>query len=235
MTPGPLSPRRLPAILAICAAALLAVGCKTVEEDWASVPEKRAPRADLVQHVHAVRFAAGSDRLTPDSRKRLDDFLSGIHASTTDTALVIAGAADPAVAGRRVETLDAYLVHLGMHVDKPRGDFGIETPAAGTVSVVVRRYLVTLPGCPDWSGRPGRTENNITSSNWSCATATNLGLMVADPSDLAAPQAPGPMDGDFAVLAIQRYRAGQMTPLSPEDVSAVEAQQKQSSGSSGSE
>lgn len=238
MTPGPRTSPRLPLLLAllpaICATALLAAGCKTVEEDWSSVPAERAPHADLVQQVHAVPFAAGSDHLTPKAIRQLDAFLAGIHATTTDTALVIGGEGANAT-GRRVETVSAYLEHLGLHVAKPRGDFGIEPPAANTVSVVVRRYLVTLPACPDWTGRPGRNWNNTPSSNWGCATATNLGLMVTDPTDLAAPRAPGPMDANFAVLSIQRYREGKTTPLAPEDVGTVEAQQKTSSGSGGSD
>ena len=44
---------------------------------------------------------------------------------------------------------------------------------------------VVLPGCPDWSRDPGYDPRNLPLSNLGCANAVNLGLMVADPGDLA--------------------------------------------------
>ena len=91
-------------------------------------------------------------------------------------------------------------------------DLGDETPVKGAVKVIVRRYIVTLPGCPDWTGGPG-TYTNMASRNFGCTTATNLGLMVADPQDLVVGRDPDISDGDYLATSIDRYRKGKTKQL----------------------
>ncbi|MBL6946975.1 MAG: hypothetical protein ISR47_10075 [Rhodospirillales bacterium] len=213
--------------------ALFATGCQTLREDWASVPVKREPKVDLVQYVHSVAFTPGSTKIEPQERDRLDGFLVQSRVDGTADLFLVVPRPQTNADIRRRETVVAFLNHRRLNTHAVSPDFGIEAPAADTLSVVVRRYVVTLPGCPDWSGRPGRTDNNVVTRNWGCATATNLGLMVANPADLAYGRKPGPMDGEAAVLAIQRYRAGETRPLTPEDVGTIQAQQKESSGNDG--
>ncbi len=43
-------------------------------------------------------------------------------------------------------------------------------------------------------------------SNWSCATAVNFGLMLADPQDLARGRDPGRADGEAVARSIESYR-----------------------------
>ena len=45
------------------------------------------------------------------------------------------------------------------------------------------------------------------SSDFGCADATNLGLMVANPRDLLVGRQPGPASAEPALAAIQNYRA----------------------------
>ena len=217
--------------LTLAAAVVLAAGCTDFREDWSGMPETKEPKAALVRYAHAVRFAPDSARLEGDERSRLDAFLAKVQAGPNDTVMLGGSVAD-AVAARRRETVAAYLAHRAV---PPRPDVGGQDieGAADAVAVVVQRYSVTLPACPDWSDRPGRGWNNTVSRNWGCATAVNLGLMVVDPADLAGGRTPGPMDGEAAVLAIQRYRAGETRPLSPEDVGTIEKQQKETGNTSG--
>ncbi|MCG8508409.1 MAG: CpaD family pilus assembly protein [Rhodospirillales bacterium] len=205
-------------------------GCHTVREDWVNVPKKREPTTDLVQYVHTISFAEGSERLVNEEREKLDTFLSQHVVGGPDSVLLTHSEIARPLDDRRTETVRAYLAHKRIPARRVSDGFGIEQPARDTVSVIVRRHVVTLPACPDWTERPGITWNNTTTSNWGCATAVNLGLMVANPADLVDPRAPGPMDGEFASLAIQRYRAGETKPLDPEDVGTIEAQQKQGGG-----
>jgi len=44
-------------------------------------------------------------------------------------------------------------------------------------------YVVVRPGCPDWTDGPDWVLQNKNSSNFGCATANNLGLMLANPAD----------------------------------------------------
>jgi pilus assembly protein CpaD len=52
-----------------------------------------------------------------------------------------------------------------------------------------------------------------------CSNAANLGMMVSNPSDLVRGRTLAPADGEGSVLAIQRYRSGQITPLVKEGTS----------------
>jgi pilus assembly protein CpaD len=65
--------------------------------------------------------------------------------------------------------------------------------------------LVTLPRCPNWSQPPSHDFTNATSSNFGCATATNLGIMVAKPGDLVAARTLGPAPGQPAAAAVNTY------------------------------
>lgn len=224
MTPRTPILRPVLAALAVAAVLVLAGGCDTTfREDWSAMPKAKEARVDRVRYVHAVRFFPESARLEGLERDRLDDFLARLQTGPGDTVLV-AGAGGGPLADRRVGTVSAYLVHRAV---RPRAaNLGSEAAGPNSVSVVVQRHAVTLPACPDWSDIPGRTWNNAVSRNWGCATATNLGLMVVEPGDLAIGRIPGPTDGEFAVQAIQRYRAGETRPLAPEDVGTIEEQQK---------
>lgn len=216
--------------LAVAATLVLATGCAEYREDWSNMPEKREPAVNLVRYAHSVHFVSQSTHLDGNQRILLDSFLAKVQPSPTDTVVVVGADGDTALAARRRETVMAYLAHRTV---QPRAGTDAEAAVPDTVSVIVQRYSVTLPACPDWSDKPGRTWNNTVSRNWGCATAINLGLMVNDPADLAAGRTPGPMDGEAAVLAIQRYRVGETRPLTPEDVGTIEKQQKASSGTSG--
>lgn len=54
----------------------------------------------------------------------------------------------------------------------------------GSLRVVVSRMSASVPGCPDWS-RPSHPEyGGSATSNYGCASATNLAAMIANPEDL---------------------------------------------------
>ena len=201
-------------------------------EDFSNVPEARAPRADLVQYGHDVTFAAGEARLTNGQRQRLDSFLARLEAGYGDRFYVVAGRgrrgapkqAAARLGERRRQAVMAFLELRRLRVLPLRIEFGIDAPVGEAVKVIVRRYVVTLPGCPDWTGRPGISYDNATSSNFGCATAVNFGLMVADPGDIVAGRHPGLLDGEFAARSIERYRKGETTPLKGDEASTASAE-----------
>lgn len=226
---------RLPVTcLAVALTLVVAAGCATpYQADWSNVPERKEPKVNLVRYAHVVHFPVDSAKLEGSERTLLDDFLAKVQANSNDKVAVVGSGGDTALASRRRDVVMAYLTLRA--IPSRVGPGGLEVGGAGadTVSVIVRRYSVTLPACPDWSGDSARTWNNTVSRNWGCATATNLGLMVADPADLVAGRAPGPMDGQAAVLAIQRYRTGKTTPLAT-DNTTTSTQQTTGTGSGAS-
>jgi type IV pilus biogenesis protein CpaD/CtpE len=64
--------------------------------------------------------------------------------------------------------------------------------------------------------RPASDFTNAPSSNFGCATAVNLGLMVASPGDLAAGRSLEPADGKPAASAVARYLDDKVPPLPAE-------------------
>ena len=67
------------------------------------------------------------------------------------------------------------------------GDTAPVTPGAlnpGAARIIVTRSSAVVPGCPDWSAKSDLNLRNATSSNFGCASNSNLAAMVADPEHL---------------------------------------------------
>lgn len=89
------------------------------------------------------------------------------------------------------------------------GDRQIETrhqPVVGANSAYV-------PGCPDWSTSLAQAHEG-NSSNFGCATMTNLAAMIANPQDLLHGQDASTGSGDVAVKAIKAWREAAPTSKS---------------------
>jgi pilus assembly protein CpaD len=147
-----------------------------------------------------LRFAAGSARLLPgDAQKLRAMAASGVIAPNDRVQVAMGGS--PGLARARLDTIASELLPYGVLVTA--------LPLAGTPAnlaiVEVGRYLVTLPPCPNWSKDPADPFTNSLSSNFGCATSTNIGRMAASPSDLVSGRPVGPTEGQPAVSAVGRY------------------------------
>lgn len=71
------------------------------------------------------------------------------------------------------------LLSLSLLAGCATGYRGLETPH----QPVVNGAVASVPNCPNWNGEVGG-ERESQSSNFGCATSTNLAAMVADPADL---------------------------------------------------
>src|SRR3546814_6996877 len=74
----------------------------------------------------------------------------------------------------------------------------------GEVGLTLTKIVAVLPDCT----RPQPLEPNLPDQQrgYGCSTAYNLGLMVADPADLASGRTLDPADAERASLSIFRYR-----------------------------
>src|SRR5207247_10060755 len=104
---------------------------------------------------------------------------------------------------RREERVEAIATELLRY-----GIVAAASPLAGVprdrAIVTIGRYMVTLPACPNWSQYPASDFTNAKSSNFGCAMATNLGLMVASPADLVRGRDLAAAAGTPPVRAITR-------------------------------
>jgi pilus assembly protein CpaD len=214
---------RLPA----AAASLLALASCGPPPLPAQYSKAEAPAAltlDAVSADIAVRFAPGSARLSPGAVARLDHLALSGRITASDN-VIVAAAGGPELAGRRFAAVEHALLAYGI------------VPQQGALAVVpadhailhVGRTLVTLPPCPNWSKPSGPDFTNSLASNFGCATASNLGLMVASPGDLAAGRRLGPANGVAAADAMQAYLNG--TVPTPKQFDGAEATPGATAGS----
>ena len=146
-----------------------------------------------------VRFAPGSAALAAVDAARLRHAAATGAVKPTDR-VTIAAAGPPYLAKQRIAAVSALLLHYGI-VPVAGGE---EAPPDRAI-VAVERTLVTLPPCPNWSKRPYADFDNQPSSNFGCATETDLGMMVANPTDLASGLPVSPTAGQPAAAAVNRY------------------------------
>ena len=205
------------AILFVCLAGGLASGCVYTFD---GAPVQREPQPNLLQYRHVVEFPAEKFSFDGEQGRRLEAFLTRVGVGYGDRVYLAAGSpegAEEAVASRlaerRTESVSGF---LGLHNIKIKGlidDLAEDAVPGDTVTVLVQRYVVALPACPDWTEYPWTKLNNRPTSNWSCATAANFGMMVADPGDLVRGSEPGLGDGERLAGSVERYRTGETAPL----------------------
>ena len=198
----------LTSLLLATAASLMLGACSVTEWTEAEAPkhltlDSSTMRVDL-------RFVPGSASLPAPEAARLRQMAATGAIGPADR-VTVAAAGPPGLAAQRVAAVSAQLVHYGVAVEPIQ--IGELIPNRGLVEIT--RTLVTLPPCPNWSKPSGTDFSNRPSSNHGCATEVNLGMMVANPSDLARGRPLGPAAGQPVTAAVTRYMNDKVTPLPP--------------------
>jgi pilus assembly protein CpaD len=179
--------------------ALFAGACAPVTSYTDAEAPKRL-KLDTATAQLDLRFAPGTAALAPADAARLRQLAANGGIGPTDRVM-IAAAGPPYLAEQRVATVSALLLHYGVVPIAER----LAQIAPNQAVVEVGRTLVTLPACPNWSKPSSSDFGNQPSSNFGCATETNLGMMVANPGDLASGLAVGPSAGQPAAAGVNRY------------------------------
>ena len=147
-----------------------------------------------------LAFAPGSARIAPAQIARLDQLVATGAIRPADR-VAIAAAGPPGLAAAREAAVSSRLLRWGIVAEtRP-----LPAIPPNRAIITVGHYAVTLPPCPNWSMPRGNDFTNAPPSNFGCATAVNLGLMVASPGDLVAGRALAPADGKPAAAAVDRY------------------------------
>jgi pilus assembly protein CpaD len=156
----------------------------------------------------AVAFAPGSARLGASETAHLDRLVANGAIQRGDRVTVAASGA-PALADARAAAISSRLLRWGIVADASP----IAAVPPNRAIVMVGRYAVTLPACPNWSMPRANDFTNAPPSNFGCATAVNLGLMVASPADLTSGGPLAPAAGKPAAAAVDRYLSDKVQPL----------------------
>jgi pilus assembly protein CpaD len=138
-----------------------------------------ALRVDSAESRREIAFAAGSAALAPNEIRKINDWVLSGSVRPADHVAIAAGG-PPALAAARTSAIARALLRWGV-VATAEPFTGV---AVNRAVVDIGRYAVTLPDCPNWSQSLQSEFTNAFTSNYGCADATNLGLMVASPGDL---------------------------------------------------
>jgi len=157
-------------------------------------------RVDGGESRLSIAFAGGSDRLAAGEAARLDRMVLAGTIRPADRVRV-AASGPPGLAERRAAAISRELLRYGI-VAQPTA---LDAVPANHALVSVGRYSVTLPDCPNWSQSLSYDFTNAFTSNYGCANATNLGLMVASPGDLVSGRSFSGTNAQVTANAMLRY------------------------------
>ena len=182
-------------------------GC-TSPTNYSAAEAPKTLTLDSAVSRYDVRFAPGSAAIASPDAARLRQLAAEGRIGGRDRVLV-AAAGSPALAAQRRASISAVLLPYGIATV---GDQLAEVPAERAV-VQVTRTLITAPACPNWSKAPNYDFGNQPSSNFGCATQSNLAKMVAYPTDLASGLPNSGASGQPAAAAVNRYMNDKVQPL----------------------
>lgn len=213
-------------LLALSLSALLGACAPVTSYTEAEAPKNL--KLDSTTTQLDVRFVPGSAALSAVDAARLSRLVASGGIAPSDR-VIIAAAGGPELAHQRVASIASILLHYGVV------GFASQLPdvPANHAVLEVGRTLVTLPACPNWSKPSASDFENQPSSNFGCANETNLGMMVANPSDLASGLPTGPAAGHPSAAAVNRYLNDKVVLPSSNSALPV-AVQNSTQGNSGS-
>jgi pilus assembly protein CpaD len=209
---------------------LALAGCTPPTSEWSEAQSPKKLQVDYVRLQHTAAFAPGSADLAEGEAADLAAFLEQSQVSGGDH-VYLQPAGEDNLTAQRIAQLTRQL--------SPRGIGASALPPsakdvpADHMLLVIERYVVTPPNCPDWT-KPayGAGHSNAMPSNYGCADVTNLGLMIADPRDLVIGRTLGPQEGNPATAAVLRYRECKTRPLTAASADSVYATVAQGGGDS---
>lgn len=172
-----------------------------------SVHQPVVERTDFV-----LVLDASGDQLSLNERARLAGWFETIELRYGDR-IYVEEARDYPSAGAR-SAVAAVAAEYGMLVQPGSAPVVAGHTGPGTIRVIASRAVAAVPSCPDW-GEEQALSTVRTSTNFGCATNSNLAAMIADPNDLVlGREGSGNGGAQTANRAIRVYRDRQPTGAS---------------------
>jgi len=153
--------------------------------------------------IYQFDVATANGEVPPSEQGRLQGWLDAMNVAYGDRVAID----DPSTYGNSAAqaTIRSMVERRGLLVSEGVPVTTGDVPA-GSLRVVVTRTSAYVPGCPDWSSKYSINFNNATSSNYGCASNSNLAAMIADPNDLIKGASADRQDPNTAIRAIKTYR-----------------------------
>lgn len=159
--------------------------------------------------VQTVIHGTGSGTMTTAEVALLHDFVDAYVKRGQAPLLVTAGAG-----GADQEDFAAMVQKAAIDRGLARSEVlvGLDPTLAGEgVILSFVSYTAVVPECGYWYEESAHNFANANSVNFGCATQHNLGLMLADPSDLYGKTQMDPRDGPRTAIVIDLFRRGEIT------------------------
>lgn len=177
--------------------------CGTENRGLSSVHQPVVQRTDYVYDV------AGAGGLEQTDVKRLAGWFEALKIGYGDRVSVDSSSAGDTRAAR--DAVAALAARYGLLLDETAPVTSGEI-APGNVRVVVSRVTASVPNCPDWSRASQPDMTGHASSNYGCATNSNLAAMIANPEDLISGRSGSPVSSTLASSkAVKTYREAPTT------------------------
>lgn len=158
----------------LLAPALMLGACGTYNGGVESVYQPVVQQRSYVLDLQAAGYG-----LAPGEDGRLAGWMNSMGLRYGDRI----GVDDGGAGGVGREQIAAEAGRYGLLLSE-RTPVTVGEIAPGTVRVVITRMQASVPGCPDFSRQYQPDLSASTTSNYGCATNSNLAAMVAHPGDL---------------------------------------------------
>jgi pilus assembly protein CpaD len=159
--------------------------------------------------VQTVIHGTGSGAMTTAEVALLHDFVDAYIKRGQAPLLVTTGAG-----GAASEDFAAMVQKAAIDRGLARSEVlvGLD-PTLADEGVILSfvSYTAVVPECGYWYEESSTDFANANSVNFGCATQHNLGLMLADPSDLYGKTQMDPRDGQRTAIVIDLFRRGEIT------------------------
>lgn len=188
-----------PAIL-LLATALSLGACGPVNRGLESVNQPVVQRTDYVFDV------GGAGGLSSSEERRLADWFDALNLRYGDRVSIDSHNGDSGMRDAIAAVVARYGLLLSDTAPVTQG-----SDQLSGVRVVVSRSLASVPNCPNWSRASQPEFAASTTSNFGCATNSNLAAMIADPADLVHGREIDGNDPLTITRAISTYREKEPT------------------------
>ena len=169
------------AFLAAAALGTLAA-CQPAGTQHAEVSASHVPTVSRSVMTHDLSYD-GAEQFSVNELAELNEWLSSVEVRygdriSFDDANPIGSTARQRAVAALIGQRGLLLRENGPVTDPPLGE--------GTARVVVVRAVASVPECPNHARKSNPEMQGSLTSNYSCASASNLAAMIADPNDLVA-------------------------------------------------
>ncbi len=211
--------RQACSVLALCLAPLALSACTehrlVTHATWKQQEAFARPEVRRVDVQYVVPFAPKASEMTDVEREALGMFVRqnnlqpGTHLSV---AAPTKNATQAARSRNRLASVRNELQRLGVSSSVVQAQPTNNQSTGDEVVVFAQTVAVLPPDCPGYNSPIVLDFEWRPNTRLGCANAVNLGLMVANPSDLAQGRPVSAADGEAMALGIQRYRTANTFP-----------------------